>query len=201
MTSIYPIAGLLFVAAITPGPNNILVMQAGLRGGVVRAIPAIVGVVLGSLGLLMVVAFGLAQIADQLPYALNVISIIGASYLAYLGAGLLRAKPTDALQDTDQLLPATLKTIVLFQFLNPKAWVLVSTLVAASHGQVSLPGLAVMMAVITALCLTCWAVLGLALSTAIKNPSVNRYVNSLMGSSLILFACAMVVSQAGLMPA
>ncbi len=35
--------GILVVAAITPGPNNILVMNAGMRGGARAAIPLIAG--------------------------------------------------------------------------------------------------------------------------------------------------------------
>lgn len=58
MTSLLAIAGLLFVAAGTPGPNNLVVMRTAAAAGFIGALPAVGGVVLGGLALLAVVATG-----------------------------------------------------------------------------------------------------------------------------------------------
>lgn len=43
MTSLAPAIGLMLVAAITPGPNNLEVLRAAASGGMPAAIPAIAG--------------------------------------------------------------------------------------------------------------------------------------------------------------
>src|SRR5262245_50232784 len=55
------IAGLVafsFVSSVTPGPNNVLLWASGMRFGVRRTVPHIVGTALGIGGLAIAVAAG-----------------------------------------------------------------------------------------------------------------------------------------------
>ena len=52
MYRLFAVCGLLCVAAITPGPNNLVVLRASSQGGIRAALPAIAGIVLGGLLLL-----------------------------------------------------------------------------------------------------------------------------------------------------
>ena len=60
MQALIASATLVFAAAITPGPNNFLVLRIALENGVRAALPAIAGVVLGGLAML-----ALAQLRDR----------------------------------------------------------------------------------------------------------------------------------------
>ena len=192
MIAIYPIIGLLFVAAITPGPNNILVMQASLQGGARSAVLAMFGVISGTMVLYLIVAISFEQILSFHPYAINIIAVVGAAYLMYLGGVIALSKPLDQKNVSNKFMPTSFKGIAAFQLLNPKAWVLVSTVIASGRPLMPLENIAFLMIIVTTLCLTCWATLGFALSKAIKNPRTHRFVNTVMGSSLILFALAIV---------
>ncbi len=58
MEALIGAAGAIAAAALTPGPNNFVVMRTAARGGLAGALSAIAGVVLGSLALLAVVVAG-----------------------------------------------------------------------------------------------------------------------------------------------
>lgn len=51
------------VAAITPGPNNMLLTSSGANFGFMRSIPLMLGIMLGMQSLLLLVAFGVEPAA------------------------------------------------------------------------------------------------------------------------------------------
>lgn len=62
-----PIPGLLVVAVITPGPNNIVVMSTALDRGFLRSLPVIAGIVFGTVALVGLVYFGLHPSSRSFP--------------------------------------------------------------------------------------------------------------------------------------
>ena len=58
MNSLLAVIAIVTVAAITPGPNNFIVMNAAARGGLDAVLPAITGVVGGSLFLMAIIWAG-----------------------------------------------------------------------------------------------------------------------------------------------
>src|SRR5690606_41342852 len=81
--------GMLLVAALTPGPNNLVVLRTAARGDLAAVSSAIAGIVLG--GVLMLVVVTVA--ADAMPAGwtslLWVVASAGAVYLCWLGVGML----------------------------------------------------------------------------------------------------------------
>lgn len=197
MSPLYPIIGLLFVAAITPGPNNILVLQAGLTRNIKSTIFAIAGVVSGALVLFGIVAFSISYMVGTTPYFLNIIEGVGAVYLTYLGISLFRSASTTQNTATPALLPTTYPYIALFQLLNPKAWVLVSTVIAGGHQHINLGILALTVGVVTTLCLSFWGIAGFVFSTTINTPKMDRLIGRIMGLCLIFFAVSILSNAAG----
>src|ERR1700688_931387 len=90
MEALIGAAGAIAAAALTPGPNNFVVMRTAARGGIAAALPAIGGVVLGSLLLLGVVVGGAGAAFEAVPHLRMALAIAGCLYLVYLGAQLLR---------------------------------------------------------------------------------------------------------------
>ena len=80
--------GLLCVAAITPGPNNLVVLRAAGHAGLRGALPAIVGIVCGGLLLLAVTALGAGAVLAAHPPLRRWAGAIGALYLIWLGISL-----------------------------------------------------------------------------------------------------------------
>lgn len=186
-------AGLLLVGAISPGPNNLIVLRAAAQGGVLASWPAIAGIVLGGLAMLLLVAVGMESAILQSSQIRLAIAVGGASYLCWLGIGLLRVRAADGNAAT---LPTRLIGLFCFQFLNPKSWVLALSLVAAfPHAGVHtvLVHLAPLFLVIPTACLLLWALAGRSLSAHMRVPAFRRSADRLMGSALIVSAILLLI--------
>lgn len=194
MNPLLAACGLLFVAAITPGPNNLVVLRAAGHAGLRGAMPAIAGIVCGGLLLLVVTALGAGAVFAAHPPLRRWIGAIGALYLAWLGVSLCVAgiAPRRSAA-TSAALPAGALGLVGFQFLNPKSWVIVLTVLAAvpavsPRDYLPLAGLFVL---VPAPCLLLWAVLGAWLARWLARPEVRRGVDLVMGALLV--ACAFLL--------
>jgi len=199
MTSLDPllaVAGFITVAAITPGPNNFIVMAAAARDGFAAALPAIAGVVIGSLGLLALVGAGAGAAFEALPALRLLLMAAGALYLTWLGGQLIwqsNRHPSDG-EPSDGRLPCTAGGVAAFQLMNPKAWVLIVTAAAAVSGQTAaLYSLASLVAVISALCLSLWACAGSAIAGWLSQPAARRWFDRFMGGLLIASAVLLVL--------
>src|SRR6266496_1115845 len=80
------VAFLLFavVAAVTPGPSNIMLTAAGAHAGVLKGLPCLFGVTTG-MGLMMfLVPLGLGSLVLKTPLALKILNWGGAAFLLWL---------------------------------------------------------------------------------------------------------------------
>ena len=87
---------LLFVAAsaavvIVPGPTVTVIIANSLRAGVTAGLMNVAGTQVGLGLMLLVLAFGFASIVEQMASLFDVIRLIGAAYLVWLGIKLWRA--------------------------------------------------------------------------------------------------------------
>ncbi|MEP6899628.1 MAG: LysE family translocator [Rhodanobacter sp.] len=193
MDRLIALAGLLCVAAVTPGPNNLVVLRAAGHAGIRAAVPAITGIVLGGLLLLAMVATG-AGIALMAHPSLKLwIGAIGSLYLAWLGVSLCvggMAPRYSGATSAAPALPAGTLGLIGFQFLNPKSWVMVLTVLAALPATTLRDYLPVagLFVLIPTLCLLLWASLGAWLARRLVRPEFRRGVDIVMG--VLLVACA-----------
>jgi len=183
--SILSAVGLLFAAAITPGPNNFIVLDAGARGGAASAARAISGVITGSIALLALACAGMAPIVGTVPAANSVLAVAGAAYLACLGIGLVVRAGSTRDGSRSAGLPQSFVGVATFQLLNPKAWVLVTTLAASLTGAREAAVLLGAMIIVTGLCLTAWAVAGSLLSEVLSGPARRVWFDRAMGALLV----------------
>lgn len=193
MDRLLALCGLLCVAAITPGPNNLVVLRAAGRSGVRGAMPAILGIVLGGLSLLAVMMLGAGTVFTSHPSLRQWLGVFGSLYLVWLGmslcAGGIRPLKTSTTVQEPTLSAGPLG-LIGFQFLNPKSWVMVLTALAtlpanAVRDYLPLAGLFVL---IPTFCLLLWAVLGTWLARWLLRPTVRRSADIVMGALLV--ACA-----------
>lgn len=114
----------LFIAAITPGPNNLLLTSSGANVGFKGSLKLMAGIMLGMQCVLLSSAFGVAALLIIYP-ALHIgLKIVGSAYLLWLAW----KTATSSYQRLD--IPAKTPQAVswfqggLLQFLNPKAWMM-----------------------------------------------------------------------------
>lgn len=77
--------GSTFLISATPGPNMLLAFQYGINFGVKKTLWTIAGLSFGLFLLLLSALLGIDTLTKQLPWALTIIKIVGAFYLAFLG--------------------------------------------------------------------------------------------------------------------
>ncbi len=198
MESLIAVAGFIFAAAVTPGPNNVIVMAAAARAGLAGAVPAIGGILAGSLTLLALVWAGADTLFEAVPALRGTLLAAGVLYLLWLGGGLIWRSGGGDIGNAGntrtgvQTLPASVLGVAVFQILNPKAWVLVMTATVAmpngETGLAGLGGLAAMMVVIPAACLMLWAGAGAVIADRLRQPVARRRFDRSMGSLLIVTA-------------
>ena len=173
----------------TPGPNNTLVMASGVSFGFRRSIPGVVGINTGFPIMVILVGFGLGGFLERWPVALDVLRPIGAAYLLYLAYQIATA-PVDDLE-AEATKPLTFTKTALFQFVNPKAWVMiVGALVTytSTDGSFGWQVLAVALIflVFGTPCTVAWLLMGVGLRRVISKPAQFRIFNIVMAVTLVL---------------
>jgi threonine/homoserine/homoserine lactone efflux protein len=194
MNSLIAAAGFITAAAVTPGPNNLLVMRAA-AGGTAKALPAIAAIVLGSLVLLALVVAGGGTLFERYPVVRTVVTVAGALCLGWLGLQLaLRASATANARD-GALLPVGAASVFAFQFANPKGWVMVLTAAAAVQGDMSAVAafawLALLFVAILTASLALWSYCGALLATYLARPVCRVWLDRTMGG--LLAVCALLL--------
>ena len=87
--------GFLWVAAITPGPNNMLLTASGANFGFLRTFPLLIGIMIGMQVMLLMVAFGIGSLILLYPSLHLVLKVAGSLYLLWLAWKSWRAGPAD----------------------------------------------------------------------------------------------------------
>lgn len=120
------LVGFAFVASITPGPNNLLIMSSGALFGWRRSLPHLGGILLG-FGVVMASAvFGLGILVDRFPWLMTAVRVIGAAWLLwlslrYFGAAVRNPDPERPADPAPMSRPFRFLEAVFFQWINPKA--------------------------------------------------------------------------------
>lgn len=199
------VAGLIAVAAITPGPNNLVVMRVAAQAGFVAVLPAITGIVAGGLVMLALAMAGAGVLFATEPRLYRVIAIGGAGYLCWLGATLVMESfaPPGGARPASTGLPTRAAALFGCQFLNPKSWVMVLTVAAAVQGNAEASHawwpVAALFTVIPGLCLATWSLLGMLMTTSLARPQFRRWADRALG--LLLIASALLLARVPPAPA
>lgn len=80
---------------LTPGPDWAYTISAGLRDRAI--VPAISGTLLGYATITALVAAGVGSLVTTVPAVLTGLTLVGAGYLLWLGAGILVRPPVAAM--------------------------------------------------------------------------------------------------------
>jgi threonine/homoserine/homoserine lactone efflux protein len=190
-----PFATYSFVMSITPGPNNVMLTASGATFGFRRTVPHMLGISAGFSVQLLAVCAGLGAIFTRWPDLQTVLRWAGAAYLIYLGWRLLRSQAARAAHSPK---PVTFIEAALFQFLNPKAWIM--TVTAATLFLPRQLGLltaclymVAVMAIINLPCIAVWALFGSSLRGLLAKPAGRVIFNAVMAVALVVTGIAMVM--------
>lgn len=165
MSSWLPFTLFAFVASITPGPTNLLILTQGARQGWKRALPAVFGASLAAAMIVLVIGGGLAQTLLAHPLVRHVMAVVGVAWLSWLAWKLYRSPPPTLESMASSHLPhfGALQAAGL-QLVNPKTWMMAFSVVGVfTDGTTSTTHIAVLALIfggIAVPCLACWALMG-----------------------------------------
>lgn len=180
------------VATVTPGPNNVMLMTSGLNFGVKPTLPHWMGVCVGFPIMALAVALGCSVLFERYPVIQQVIEILGVSYLLYLAWRIASTEPR--VEEKSNRAPLTFIEAVIFQWVNPKAWIMATSAVATftvfkDHYYWNAVLVALVFLLVEFPCTGVWVFGGAVLRKLIQKPVFVRVFN-------ISMACLLVVSVA-----
>ena len=189
-----PFVTYTFVMSITPGPNNVMLTASGANFGFRRTLPHILGIVFGFVVQLLTVCAGLSALFTRWPALQSALAWVGAAYLLYLGWQMLGHGEAESREAHH---PVTFLQAALFQFLNPKAWVMTvtaATLFLPRELGPLLSGayMAGVMEGIGVPCMMIWALFGISLKRLLDAPRGRTAFNVAMALALGVTAVMMV---------
>ncbi len=124
------VAVFAFVTSVTPGPNNIMLLASGAQFGFFKTVPHMVGILVGMATLLISVLTGLGLVFNAFPVLYEVLKWFGVLYLLWLSWKITFASVSEGNEietrefTDDQAKPFRWWQAALFQFVNPKAWMM-----------------------------------------------------------------------------
>lgn len=193
----------------TPGPNNAMLTSSGSLWGFRRTVPHMLGVSIGFPIMLLAVASGLGTLLRHHPSVLTAMRWLGAAYLLYLAWKIATARPdieaSDPPNDTHSARaenarhPLSFLQAVLFQWVNPKAWlVTISALatVASAGGHPSVLRAVILSGVFLAVTLpitAAWTMVGVGVSRVVTTNRALRRFNVAMAALLVASLISVLV--------
>lgn len=176
-------------ATITPGPNNVMIMTSGLNHGVRRSLPHLLGICFGFPVMVIVVGSGLGIVFQWVPLLHTLIKVVGIVYLLYLAWLIANSAPTDL--NGSKSNPFSFIQAALFQWVNPKAWVMATGAIAAFttvDGNVYWQSLMIagVFFLIAFPCVGGWLYFGVALKRLLTSESHQRWFNRAMALLLVV---------------
>ena len=165
-----------FVMYVTPGPNNAMVLASGLKFGFIKTIPHMTGITIGHVLQLVLVCLGLGKIFQIFPHLQNILKILCALYLLYLGYKIIGS--FSKIKEDDSR-PLKFHEASLFQLINPKAWTISSM---AASGFLPKDGdlffsiflIGIVALIICPLSISPWAAFGSAIRNMVKNNKIKN---------------------------
>ena len=183
-----------FVMYATPGPNNSILTASGIKFGFIRSVPNIIGISSGHGLQLALVCFGLGSLFSQFPILLEVLKYIGACYLLYLAWKMFGSLNISRTEEKSS--PLKYYEAILFQFVNPKAWVICITAVSLFYPEnvnliIGTLFLVIMSTIINLPSISMWAFGGSIIRRYLSNKKLKTIIEWIL--AILLFGTAISI--------
>jgi threonine/homoserine/homoserine lactone efflux protein len=189
--------GFVVVMTGTPGPNNMMLLASGANFGFRRSIPHILGITIGCQILLLSIALGLGQLLTRFPILEMVLKILCGGALLYLTWMLIKPAfaPTPVVVQSDKdhtpvvIKPLSFWQAAMFQWVNPKAWMMMLTAIATYTQPQTMWANTLMIGFLFAVLgmpvISMWNLFGASLRAFLLDPLKARVFNLVMGVLLL----------------
>ncbi|MDO8910101.1 MAG: LysE family translocator [Pseudohongiella sp.] len=189
--------GFVVVMTGTPGPNNMMLLASGANFGFRRSIPHILGITVGCQILLIAIALGLGQLLTRFPVLELVLKVLCGMALLYLTWMLVKpafaAAPAvvPSLPEDEPVVtrPLSFWQGAMFQWVNPKAWMMMLTAIATYTQPQTMWANTLMIGLLFVVLgmpvISMWNLFGASLRAFLLDPLKARVFNLAMGVLLL----------------
>lgn len=165
-----------------------MLTATGVNFGVRRGLPHLMGICIGFPIMLILIGLGFGGLFDLYPILHELIKLIGIIYLLYLAWKIGTTRQSDERQAQSR--PMTFMQAAAFQWVNPKAWIMGSSALAAFTSLDANFLLQVIIVAGTFLFITIpsagiWLVFGAGLQHVLKDPKHLKIFNVSMAVLLV----------------
>ncbi len=189
LESLAALAGFAVVTSISPGPSNLMLLASGANFGFGRTLPQVLGITVGFTSLLLGVGLGLGALFLAWPALAQALKFAGAAYLLYLAWRIAQSRAMGA-GPAAAARPLRFGESMLFQWINPKAWMVALAAVAvymdAAAPLRALAWMCAVFALVNVPSVSVWALFGMSLRGFLADPARLRRFNIGMGVALAL---------------
>ncbi len=171
----------------TPGPNNAMVAASGANFGFRRTLLRMLGVSVGFPAMLILVALCAGEALRTWPWVHVVLRWVRAAYLLFLAWKIATARPDVPTQARGGR-PLDFVQAALFQWVNPKAWVIAAGAVVTYTSHNVWVQSAVLAAIFLLMCLVClafWTGVGAGAARLRRSPAALRRFNWAIAALLV----------------
>lgn len=188
MPDLLPLLGFAIAGSVTPGPNVLMVAAGAASHGVRAVLPHMLGVTFGFTAMILVVGLGLAGPLAASATLHDALRLVAAAWLIWLAWKIATAPPPG---EGPARPPMGFAGAALFQWVNPKAW-MVSGAAIAGYTVAGAPlaqqvvAIALVFGAVSMPCLLVWAGLGAGARRWLTSATAMRRLNLAMGVLLAL---------------
>lgn len=195
--SILLLNGILAAMSWTPGPNNALLAASGARFGWRATQPHILGIAFGAPLMLFIIALGLGEVFQKSALLREVLRWAGGGLMLYLAWKIASANPSGKTASRQR--PFRLYEAMAFQWINPKAWIMVIAVSAqfvSGTDQVQEAAITASFSVFHGLTSASgWAWFGVWMQRWLKHPLHHRLFNVAMAMIIALGSVMIMLSR------
>lgn len=175
--------------SVTPGPNNVMLAASGVNFGFRRTVPHMFGIAAGLGALLAGIAALMSWVMIWLDALRPLLVSVGCAYLLWLAWRQAGAGQPGSRQSAR---PLGFFGAALFQWVNPKAWMMalntVLLFLPKDRGVGAVLGLVLMCVLVNLPCIAVWVLAGDRLRDCLRQPAALRLFNTVMAVLLALTA-------------
>lgn len=181
----------VFVASITPGPTNMLVLSNSARFGWRAALPLIFGACVSAAAIVLLVGLGLGELLLRLPAVQQIMAWLGVGWITWLAWKLWRSADA-SLDSTSSAMRIGVWGGAVLQLINPKTWMMalavVSVFAGADAGLAGYGVYALIFLFVAMPCLIGWAAIGRGAVSLLRSNAALRRFNQAMALLLLVSA-------------
>lgn len=190
----------MVIASITPGPNNLMLLHGGLRRGFWACKQHLLGISVGCVSMAFFSYWGIAEILLHQPAMITVLRVLGSIYLVWLAWGMWQGgivPSEDNSNHTDKnakwQLPLTIWQAIAFQYINPKAWMMIVmmpsiAIITGEHPYADNVPIYVLFFISNLACISVWAAGGDALRQLLHREKLMQVIH--IGIVMMTLYCA-----------